>query len=312
MKYAYYPGCSMSHNAAAYDQSLKAVMEILKQELVEIDDWNCCGATEYFSLNPLPAYSLIARTLALVEEDQTDLIAPCSACYLNLLKTDDHMGKYPQIESDVNEALAEGQLNYKPGTVKPRHALDAIYTDVGCDTIKARVTKPLTNLRLAPYYGCLIVRPDHGYDDPEYPTSMDHLLEALGVTVVDYSLKAACCGGHMPMISPEAAFGLIHEIVATAVRQEADAIVTICPMCHLNLDMFQGQANRHYGTNYHMPILYFTQIMGLAYGLSAKEMGFGQELVSAQQVLDKLAAPPKEIKAKKPQRGEKALPMPAP
>jgi heterodisulfide reductase subunit B len=312
MRYAYYPGCSASHSAAAYDRSLKAVLEILAQELVEIDDWNCCGATEYFSLNPLPAYALIARNLALAEEaGMTDLVAPCSACYLNLFKTDDHMGKYAQIASDVNEALAEAHLHYHPGAVKPRHALDIIYTDIGCDVIEAYVTNPLTNLRLAPYYGCLIVRPDHGFDNPEYPMSLDYLLEALGATVVDYSLKAACCGGHMPMISPEAAFGLIHELIATAVRQEADAIVTICPMCYLNLDMFQAQANRHYGTNYTIPVLYFTQLMGLAYGLSAEQMGFGQELVSAQQVLDKLAAPPEEVKTKKPRRDKKALPMPS-
>lgn len=310
MKYAYYPGCSSSHSAAAYDQSLKAVMEILNQELVEIDNWNCCGATEYFSLNPLPAYALVARNLALVPEGQTELVASCSACYLNLLKTDDHMGQYAQIESDVNEALAEARLHYQPGTVHVRHALDAIYTDVGCDVIEAYVKKPLTNLRLVPYYGCLIVRPDHGYDNPEYPVSLDRLLEALGADVVDYSLKAACCGGHMPMISPEAAFGLIHEIIATAARQEADAIVTICPMCHLNLDMFQGLANNHFGTNYNMPILYFTQVMGLAYGLSAELMGFGQELVSAQRVLDKLEAPPEETPARKPKRDKKALPMP--
>jgi len=311
MKYAYYPGCSMSHNAAAYDQSFRAVMEILAQELVELDDWNCCGATEYFSLNPLPAYALIARNLALVEPDTTDLVAPCSACYLNLVKTDDHMGKYPQIGSDVNEALAEARMNYQPGAVKVRHALDAIYTDVGLDVVKAHVTHPLTNLRLAPYYGCLIVRPEHGFDDPEYPMSLDHLFEALGASVIDYPLKAACCGGHMPQISPEAAFGLIHEIMATAVDRGADALVTVCPMCHLNIDMFQDQANRHFGTNYSMPILYFTQIMGLAYGLSAKAMGFGQELVSAQRVLDKLAQPPEEVKAKKPRRDKQALPMPS-
>ena len=311
MRYAYYPGCSLEKNAAAYDQSFKAVIEILSQELVELDDWNCCGATEYFSLNPLPAYALVARNLALTPEELTDLVVPCSACYVNLYKTDHNMGLYPQLNGDINEALAEARLSYEPGRVRVRHALDILVNDVGYEAIAAHVKQPLKGLRLAPYYGCLIVRPDHGFDNPEYPETLDRLLEALGATVVDYPLKASCCGGHMPQISPEAAYGLIHDLVATAVARDADAMVTLCPMCHLNIDMYQSHANRHIGTNYTMPILYFTQMIGLAYGLSAEEMGFGQELVSAQRVLDILASPPEEEPKKKgPKRDKKALPMP--
>lgn len=310
MKYAYFPGCSLEKNAAAYDQSFKAVMEILAQELVEIDDWNCCGATEYFSLNVLPAYSLVARNLALTPQDLTELVAPCSACYLNLYKTNHYMGLYPQLNADVNTALAEAQLSYQPGRVHVRHALDILVNDVGLDEIASRVKKPLKGLKLVPYYGCLIVRPDHGVDNPEYPTSLDRLLEALGAEVVDFPLKAACCGGHMPQISPEAAYGLIHELIATAVKRGGDAIVTICPMCQLNLDMYQGQANRFRNTNYTIPVLYFTQMMGLAFGLTGDEMGFGQELVSAQRVLDLLASPPPEEPRKKTRPDKNALPMP--
>jgi heterodisulfide reductase subunit B len=311
MRYAYYPGCSLEKNAAAYDQSFKAVLDILSQELVEIDDWNCCGATEYFSLNQLAAYALVARNLALAPEELTDLVAPCSACYINLWKTDHNMGLYPQLNADVNEALAEGRVSYQPGRIRVRHALDMLVNDVGLDEIAKFVKQPLSGLRLAPYYGCLAVRPDHGLDDPEYPTSLDRMMEVLGATVVDYPLKASCCGGHMPQISPEAAYGLIHELIATAVNREADAIVTLCPMCHLNLDVYQSHANRHLGTSHTMPILYFTQMIGLAYGLSGEEMGFGQELVSAQSVLDKLASPPEEESSKKrPRRDKNALPMP--
>lgn len=311
MRYAYFPGCSLEKNAAAYDRSFRAVIGILDQELVELDDWNCCGATEYFSLNPLPAYSLVARNLALTPDGLTDLVAPCSACYVNLLRTDHKMGLYPQLNADVNEALAEARMSYSPGRVKVRHALDIMVNDVGLEAIATHVKQPLAGLRLAPYYGCLIVRPDHGFDNPEYPETLDRLMEALGATVVDYPLKASCCGGHMSQISPEAAYGLIHELVATAVNRGADAIVTLCPMCHLNLDVFQSYANRHLGTNDAMPVLYFTQMVGLAFGLSATEMGFGQEFVSAQRVLDKLASPPpEESKKKKPRRDKQALPMP--
>lgn len=310
MRYAYFPGCSLEKNAAAYDQSFRAVISALSQELVELDDWNCCGATEYFSLNPLPAYALVARNLALTPADLTDLVAPCSACYINLWKTDHNMGLYRQLNGDVNEALAEARMSYQPGQVRVRHAIDVLVNDVGYDAIAAKVKQPLKGLSLAPYYGCLIVRPDHGLDDPEYPITLDRLLEALGATVVEYPLKASCCGGHMPQISPEAAYGLIHELIATAVKREADAIVTLCPMCQLNLDMYQSLANRQFGTNHTMPVLYFTQLIGLAFGLSAEDMGFGQELVSGQRVLDKLAAPPEAPAKRKPRRDKKALPMP--
>jgi heterodisulfide reductase subunit B len=192
-----------------------------------------------------------------------------------------------------------------------RHALDVLANDVGYEAIAAHVNRPLKGLRLAPYYGCLIVRPAHGFDNPEYPQSLDRMLETLGATVVEYPLKASCCGGHIPQISPDAAYSLIHELVATAVERGAHAIVTVCPMCHLNIDVYQSQANRHLGTNFTMPVLYFTQMIGLAFGLSAEEMGFGQELVSAQRVLDVLAAPPpEEPKKEKARRDKKALPLP--
>jgi heterodisulfide reductase subunit B len=130
--------------------------------------------------------------------------------------------------------------------------------------------------------------------------------------VVDFPLKAACCGGHMPQINPETAYGLIYELIASAASREADAIVTLCPMCQLNLDVYQTQANDHFGTHFSMPVLYFTQMMGLAFGLSPQAMGFGQEFVSAQPLLDKLASPPPEEEPKKkPQRSKKALPMPS-
>ena len=312
MRYAYFPGCSLEKNAAAYGESFKAVTQALSQELVELDDWNCCGATEYFTLNPLPAYALVARNLALVENGLADLVAPCSACYLNLYKTDHNMGLYPQLNDDVNAALAEGKLSYRPGRVKVRHALDILVNDVGYAEIAAHVKQPLRGLRLAPYYGCLIVRPEHGFDNPEYPQTLDRLLDSLGATVVDFSLKAACCGGHMPQISPDTAYTLIHELIATAVRQGADAIVTLCPMCQLNLDAYQAQTNSQFNTDYSVPVLYFTQMMGLAFGLPPRVLGFGQELVSAQPVLNKLASPPptEEEPKKKPKQDKNALPMP--
>jgi heterodisulfide reductase subunit B len=314
MKYSYFPGCSLERNAAAYHQSTMAVAEVLGIELAEIEDWNCCGATEYIALNRTAAYALVARNLAQATKNDgiKQLVAPCSACYLNLVKTDRHLREAPRLAENVNLALAEGGLHYTPGTIQVRHSLDVIVNDLGYDAVAAKVTKPLYGLRVAPYYGCLIVRPTYqAFDDPEYPTTMDKLLRVLGAEVVYYPLKAHCCGGHMTQISEEVGFDLIHQLVKGAADYEADLVVTLCPMCQLNLDAFQGAMNRHFKTNYHMPVLYFTQMMGLAFGLDAGKLGIGAELVDARPALAKIGVePPPEEPKKKEKRPKEALPMP--
>jgi len=311
VRYAYFPGCSLERNAAAYDVSFRMVAKALDMELVELDDWNCCGATEYFSLDLLPAYALVARNLALVDPALDQVIAPCSACYYNMLKTDKNMAAYPELAAAINEALAAGKMHYEPGRVHSRHALDVIVEDFSLEQIAAHVRKPLRGLRLAPYYGCVTVRPA-GHDDPEYPQRMDRLLETLGAEVVDYPVKADCCGGHMTQLSADTAYEMIRYLLHNAARAGADALVTACPMCQLNLDAYQGQVNAHFGTDYHIPVLYFTQMMGLAFGMDAQELGLGQEIVSAAPVLEKLRRPPPEEEppAAKPRRDRQALPMP--
>ncbi|HEY76739.1 MAG TPA: disulfide reductase [Thermoflexia bacterium] len=313
MRYAYYPGCSLERNAAAYDESFRLVAEVLGMELVEIPDWNCCGATEYFSLDLLPAYALVARNLALVPEDLDQVVAPCSACYYNLLKTDKNMAAYPKLASAVNESLAAGKLHYTPGRVRSRHALDVILEDFSLEDLAAHVEKPLRGIRLAAYYGCVTVRP-MGHDDPEYPIRMERLLKALGATVVEFSLRANCCGGHMTQLDAETAYEMLHYLLRNAAKLDVDALVTACPMCQLNLDAYQGQVNSHFGTDFHIPILYFTQVMGLAFGIDPDALGFGQEIVSAERVLEKFRNPPEE-EEKKPRRKRRdkdALPMPEP
>ncbi len=313
MRYAYFPGCSLERNAAAYDVSLKLVAEVLGLELVELEDWNCCGATEYFSINLLPAYALVARNLALVGPEFDQVVAPCSACYYNLFKTDKNMAAYPELAAAVNEALAAGGLHYEPGRVKARHALDVVIEDVSLEEIVAHVQKPLRGLRLAPYYGCIPARPE-GHHDPEYPEGMDRLLEALGAEVVDYPVKANCCGGHMTQISSETAYEMLRYLLDNAVRAGADALIVSCPMCQLNLDAYQGQVNAHLGTDFNIPVLYFTQMMGLAFGVEPERLAFGQEIVSAAPLLIKFRNPPPEDEKpqRKPHPDEHALLMPEP
>lgn len=287
MKYAYYPGCSLERNSAAYDVSVRQVAELLGIKLVELDDWNCCGATEYFSQDELIAGSVIARNLALVDPQLDQLVAPCAACFLNLKKTDALMCEHPEMGAKINQCLAAGGLSYKPGRVKVRHILDVIHSDVGEAAVRDKVVKPLTGLRIAPYYGCQVVRPIAGVDNSEYPMKMDELFTWLGAEVVDYPVKAHCCGGHMTQISEPQAFELIRRLLQSAADYNADMILCMCPMCQLNLDAYQSRVNSYFGTNFKVPIIFFTQMLGVAFGLEPKKLGFGKEIVSAEPALQK-------------------------
>lgn len=318
-KYILYPGCSMESSAKAYYDSLMKIAPVIGLELEEIEDWNCCGATEYLGISLTPAYSLISRNLALASKQANGnhtVVAPCSACYLNLAKADYYMREQPKLGKMVNEALAAGGLSYKPGSLSIRHLLDVIIYDIGLETVKSKVTRPLTGLRVAPYLGCMVPRPDyeHHWSDHEHPVELDLLLKALGAEVIDFPLKTHCCGGHMTQIGPDTAFELIRRLVSSADHYEADLMATLCPMCQLNIDAYQGEMNHHFGTSYHMPIIFFTQLMGLAFGMDAKQLGFGMELVSAKNALKKIgleAPEPVQVVPVKPRKAE-GLPMPKP
>jgi heterodisulfide reductase subunit B len=318
-KYLLYPGCSMEAGARAYYESLMRICGPIGLELDEIKDWNCCGATEYLGIKLTPAYALISRNLALAAQQANGnrtVVAPCSACYLNLAKADYYMQEQPRLGRDVNEALAAGGLSYKPGSLEIRHFLDILVYEVGLDTIKSKVVRPLSGLRVAPYLGCMVPRPDyeHRWSDHEHPIELDRLLTALGAEVIDFPLKTHCCGGHMTQIGPETAFELIRRLISSADEHQADLMATLCPMCQLNLDAYQAETNRYFGTDYQMPVVFFTQLMGLAFGLDAKELGFGSELVSASRALAKIgvqapaAMPPPKPGPRKPA----GLPMPQP
>lgn len=316
--YVFYPGCSMESSARAYYQSMQAVCEVLGVQMREVEDWNCCGATEYLALERTPAYALIARNLALAERqaDETrTVVTACSACYLNLSKADHYMKEDKAFGEKINQALAAAGLSYTPGTLAVRHLLDIVLNDIGLERIQEKIVKPLTGLRVAPYVGCMLPRPDynHRYSDPEHPTELDDLMRALGAEVIDFPLKASCCGGHMSQIGPETAFELIRRIVAGADQYRADVIVTLCPMCQMNLDVFQGQMNAYFKTDYHIPVLFFTQLMGIAFGRGAEELGFGREFVSARPAMSRIGVETPEPESGQPRpRKPEGLPMPPP
>jgi heterodisulfide reductase subunit B2 len=316
-KYIFYPGCSMESSAKAYDISLRTIKDKLDMELVEVKDWNCCGATEYLGISLTPAYALIGRNLAIASKQSNGtktLMASCSACYLNLAKADHYMAERPTLEVNVNKALAAGNLHYKPGSLEIRHLLDVIINDVGLDYVKSRVTRPLKGLRVAPYLGCMVPRPDYKkrWSDHEHPNELDRLLKALGAEVIDFPLKTHCCGGHMTQIGPSTAFELIRRLVQSAEQYQADLMVTVCPMCQMNLDAFQGETNAYFGTKFKMPIVFFTQLMGLAFGYEPDKLGFGLELVSAKEALNKIGVEAPEPVITQPRRKKSTgLPMPS-
>lgn len=314
--YILYPGCSMESSAKAYYHSVMATCKALGIGLKEIEDWNCCGATEYLSLDITPAYALIARNLALAEEQANGnktVIAPCSACYLNLAKADHYMHDDKAFGAKVNEALAAGGLHYTPGKLAVRHLLDVLINEIGLNKVQEKVTKPLAGLRVAPYLGCMLPRPDYGarYSDTEHPDELDSLLTALGAEVIDFPLKTHCCGGHMTQIGPDTAFELIRRLIASADQYHADVIVTVCPMCQMNLDAFQGQMNGYFKTNYNIPVLFFTQLMGIAFGEKAENLGFGSEFVSARQAMSRIGVEtPEPVEPAKTAKKPSGLPMP--
>ncbi|MBL8055840.1 MAG: CoB--CoM heterodisulfide reductase iron-sulfur subunit B family protein [Anaerolineales bacterium] len=321
-KYIFYPGCSMERSARPYLDSTLAIQETLGIQLEEVPDWNCCGATEYAASHLLPSYALVGRNLALAAKQTNGtrtLVAGCSACYLNLAKTDHYMRHDAQLADRVNTALTAGGLQYQAGSVTVRHLLDVLINDIGLDRIRSKVVRPLKGLRVAAYYGCQVPRPDYDrrFHNHEYPNQLEQIIKALGATVIDFPLKTHCCGGHMTQISEATAYEMIRQLVHGADQYQADLMASLCPMCQLNLDAYQVEMNKFFKTSYHVPTVFFTQLMGLAFGLDAKALGFGKEFVSAAAALAKIGveAPPAEVDqvpppAKLPRGKPSGLPMP--
>jgi heterodisulfide reductase subunit B len=282
--YAYFPGCSLERMARAYHLSALETARMLDIELEELEDWNCCGATAYFHIDELLAYTLCARNLALAEKKGRDLIAPCSGCFKNMYFTNAHLRKEPDLADHVNAALEADGLAFS-GAVEVRHLLNVFVEDVGLTEIRSRVTRPLAGLRVAPYYGCQVVRPQKNHEDVEQPRFFEDLLAAIGATPVDYPPRLRCCGGSLIVTHRKAALAMVRDLLQSAVGQQAQVITTVCPLCQINLECYQRHVNRVFGTRFSVPILYFTQLMGLALGIPAERLGVGTELTPALAVV---------------------------
>ncbi len=277
MSYMYFPGCSLKGLGKAYEESLLSVFEKLEIKMNEIDDWNCCGATSYNSMDEMKAFGLSARNLALAEKslngaESLDIIAPCAACYLVLNKTAHYLKEYPEIGQKIHGALSEAGLSYA-GLVNIRHPLEILQNDLGLDKVKAQVKQPLKGLKVACYYGCQIVRPYSTFDNQANPITMDNIMKALGAEVIDWPLKTRCCGGSLTGTVQEVGVRLSYVIVKEAQKRGADVIATACPLCQFNLECYQDKMSSWYKDNIKFPIAYFTQLMGMAFGIDSKKLG---------------------------------------
>jgi heterodisulfide reductase subunit B len=288
MRYAYYPGCSLEATGRPYEESVQEVAKALGIELVELEDWNCCGATAYMSINETLSFSLSARNLCQAKKIGDTLVTACSACYTNLRKTEAYLADFPEMKSKVDASLAEAGLNYEGGVVT-KHFLQTVVQDVGLDRIKSLVKHPLSGLRVAPYYGCQIARPYGIEDSADNPVMMDRLLETIGATPTYYPMKTVCCGGSLMGIRKEVALRLCRNLLLCAQQYDAQCVAVTCPLCQMNLDAFQSAINKTYGTSFNLPIVYFTQLMGVAFGLNSKGLGLNDCIVPATQVMAKYA-----------------------
>jgi heterodisulfide reductase subunit B len=287
MRYLFFPGCSADASALEYKTSTLAILEALGAEVEELDDWTCCGASAAAVMSDLLGVVLPARNLALAEQmgGGSDMIAVCSACYTNFRRTAGAIATDPSLLAKINQALETEGLTYR-GTARARHILDILANDFDLDSIAARVRRPLTDLVVAPYYGCQTVRPYSPFDDDQRPRSMVGILEALGATVHHHPCEASCCGTSLVMTKPEVGIKMAGTILQAC--SAADCIVTVCPMCHMNLDSYQDKASRLMGQSLHIPVVFLPQLIGLAFGLPESELMFQRHVVSVETALRRL------------------------
>jgi heterodisulfide reductase subunit B2 len=282
--YAYFPGCSLEKMAQSYHRSTLETTRSLGVELRELEDWNCCGATAYFHVDELLAYTLCARNIAIAEKEHLDLVAPCSGCYKNMFFAREHLKHDPDLAEHINAALAEDNLTFS-GSTSVHHLIEVFARDIGLQEIKSRVTNSLKGLRVAAYYGCQIMRPRKGGEDVEQPRFFEDLVAACGAEPVNYPLRLTCCGGALIITNREAALGMVRSLLESAVRAGAAVIVTACPLCQVNLECYQKQVNSEFGTDLKVPVMYFTQLLGLALGIPPKRLGIGSELVAVMPAI---------------------------
>jgi heterodisulfide reductase subunit B len=286
MDFGYYPGCSLHSTAKEYDISVRAVCNAMNVNLDEVEDWNCCGATPAHTTKEELGIALpYANLINASKQGLNNMVVPCAACYNRLKVADYEVHHSEKVKSRMNEIIGETAAK----EVQVMNILELFKDVLGLENIKTSVKKPLKDLKVACYYGCLLVRPNNilKFDDAEDPTSMDQLVSVLGGTPVQWGFKTECCGGSHAIPETDIVLELTRKIFQTAQNAGADLIAVACPLCQVNLDMRQEQINKKYGTKFSMPVLYITQLMGLALDIPSKDLGLNTHFVSTTKVLEK-------------------------
>lgn len=281
MRYMFFPGCSLEGTAKDFHRSTLAVAGRLGLELPELEDWICCGSTAAHSTDPLLADALPAKSLRLAQG--RPVAVACAACYNRLRAANHHIAGDATVRANVARVVG-GDYD---GETPVRHLLEILGREIGKKAVAEAVVRPLRGLKVASYYGCLLTRPPEitQFDDIENPTLMDELLDAAGATVVDWPHKTECCGASFSIADSSIVLELSDKILAMAQAAGVDCIATACPLCQLNLDMRQKDIEAKYGRHYGMPVFYFTQLLGLALGCSAKEVSLDSLVVDPRQLL---------------------------
>jgi heterodisulfide reductase subunit B len=289
VKLAYYPGCSLESGSIDYNMSTREVFGALGIELNELEDWNCCGATMASSKDYLLSLALPGRNLAMAEDGELDIVAPCPECYLKLWKVKEAVKKDPETLDKINKTF-EGTDLKLAGSVDVKHPAHVLVQDFGLENLKDAVVRPLDGLKVAPYYGCLMVRPPRGdkVDSVENPTSLQRIATTVGATAATFPSMTRCCGGSLMFTNRKIMLKLTYEILKEAKASGADCVIVACPICQMALDARQIDVEKEYNEKFDMPILYFTQLIGLAVGIDPKKLGLDKNFVSTSNLLKSL------------------------
>jgi heterodisulfide reductase subunit B len=280
LKFSYYPGCTSHSTSVEYSMSSEAVLRALGVELLEIEDWNCCGAAAAHSLNRLLSLCLPARNIAKTQQRELPLVVPCAGCFNNLKTAEGALKNGGKLAQQIEEVVG---FTYR-GTAEILALIDVVVNRVGLEKVREKVVKPLLGLKVASYYGCALVRNPEitQLDDCENPLYMDHVMEALGATPVEWSYKTECCGADLALTHGDTVVEMVNRIVEMAGEAEADCITCSCGLCQANLEMRQKSEGRG------LPVFYFTELMGLAMGLKAEGEWWKKHIIDPTPLLRRL------------------------
>jgi len=293
MKVSYFPGCTLNTTGKGFDNAVRASAAAVGLELVELPEWNCCGATYPLIVDNMLELAAPAHVLVSARNQGSVLTTACTTCY-NVLKRTNKFIRDHEEERERIEFFIEAEYD---GEVEVKDILHLLRDDVGFEAVRQEVQRPLKGLQVAAYYGCMVLRPpaEVAYDDPDHPRSLDDLMVALGATPVDHPHKNECCGAYLAVKAPDVTREMVYTILRSAQAAGAEAVVTNCPLCQFNLDKQQSVMRQSHANYQAIPVFYFSQLMGLALGLDAGDYGWDRHYIDARPLLEAQSLRPEGV-----------------